>query len=100
MLCCSFPPLYLKGDIQGENFMPPQLAKRISSYLAKMEPAVSGQGGHNQTFKVACVLIRYFGLSQEEAMPFIRAYSERCMPPWSEKELRHKIKSAAMGLRR
>jgi hypothetical protein len=68
--------------------------KSIQAYLAKIEPAVSGNGGHNQTFKVACVLIHGFGLSDTAAWPFLKAYSERCAPPWSDKELRHKLKSA------
>lgn len=71
-----------------------KLSKRIALYLDKIEPAVSGQNGHGQTFHVACVLVHGFGLSLEEAMPFMKAYSDRCAPPWSLSELKHKLASA------
>jgi putative DNA primase/helicase len=68
--------------------------KRISNYLEKIEPAVSGQNGHGQTFHVAKILIHGFGLSVSEALPFMRTYSARCAPPWSDRELKHKLESA------
>src|SRR5581483_3191670 len=39
-----------------------QIYARAKKYMATMEPAVSGSGGHNQTFKVACRLIQGFDL--------------------------------------
>lgn len=33
------------------------LDNRVSAYLAAIPGAVSGQGGHGQTFKVACYLV-------------------------------------------
>lgn len=74
--------------------MTSKLAKRITAYLATIPEAVSGQGGHIQTFYVAKILIHGFGLTQSEAMPFMKAYSQRCAPPWSDKELKHKLDSA------
>jgi hypothetical protein len=71
-----------------------KLAKRITAYLATIDPAVSGNGGHIQTFHVAKVLIHGFGLSESAAWPFMKNYSERCSPPWTDKELRHKLASA------
>ena len=68
--------------------------KRISKYIDKIEPAVSGQNGHAQTFKVAKILIHGFGLSVTQALPFMREYSSRCAPPWNERELKHKLESA------
>jgi len=67
---------------------------RILAYLDKIPPAVAGAGGHSQTFYVAKVLLFGFGLSNEAALPFLRAYSLRCSPPWSERELYHKLASA------
>jgi hypothetical protein len=63
-------------------------------YLDKVPPAVSGQGGHNQTFRAACVLVQGFSLSPEDAMPLLKEWNERCQPPWTEKELRHKLQGA------
>lgn len=74
--------------------MSTHLVNRIERYLQKIPPAVSGQGGHAQTFAVAKILVFGFGLSDSHALPFLRQYSQRCLPPWSEKELVHKIKSA------
>ena len=57
--------------------------------------AVSGQGGHNQTYHVARIIYHDFGLSIDEGEPIISKYNERCKSPWSENELLHKIKDAA-----
>jgi len=67
---------------------------RARKYVEKMEAAVSGSGGHNATFHVACVLVHGFGLSQAEAMPILSDYNLRCTPPWSERELLYKLNSA------
>ncbi len=72
----------------------PDLPARIRRYLDKVPPAVSGSRGHDQTFSVACILVNGFALSVTEAEPFMREYSARCSPPWSDKEIAHKLKSA------
>lgn len=68
--------------------------ERASRYLAKMPPAISGSGGHNQTFRAACVLVLGFGLSPDDAFPLLADWNLGCEPPWSEKELRHKLADA------
>jgi hypothetical protein len=76
---------------------PPAPAEVIDwarSYVAKMEPAVSHEHGHNATYRVACRLVIGFDLSVEEALPVLREYSQRCRPPWTEQELRHKLEDA------
>ncbi len=71
------------------------LASRVVKYLAACPPAVSGQSGHDQTFAVACALVNGFGLSESDAFDALFSfYNQRCNPPWSEKELRHKARSA------
>jgi hypothetical protein len=70
------------------------LDKRIRAYLATMDDAVSGQGGHVATFKVACVLIQGWALSIDEARCYLHEYNARCKPPWSEKDLEHKLADA------
>ena len=59
-----------------------------------MAPAISGSGGHNATFAVAVALRHGFDLGEEEAWPILLDYNQRCQPPWSERELRHKLASA------
>jgi hypothetical protein len=44
------------------------LEQRIGAYLAKVPGAVSGSGGHDQTFRVACALINGFPLGEDEAL--------------------------------
>ncbi len=76
-----------------------EAVRRARAYVARIEPAISGQNGHSQTFRVAVVLILKFSLSFEQAWSLLLEYSERCLPPWSEKELRHKLEDA-LKLRR
>jgi hypothetical protein len=58
-------------------------------------PAISGQRGHDATFYVAAVLVHGFALGEADALVLLREFNQRCLPPWSEGELIHKIKSAA-----
>jgi len=80
------------------NYLPPTdrsfLQRRAAAYLRRVPAAVSGQHGHNATFRAAAILCR-FGLSEEEAMPILNEYNERCIPPWEEKDLRRKYREAS-----
>lgn len=69
--------------------------ERARRYIAKCQPAVSGQGGHDATFYVACLLVHGFALGEADALALLREFNQRCLPPWSEGDLMHKIKSAA-----
>jgi len=62
-------------------------------YLASIPPAVSGQGGHNQTFSAACALVWGFELSELDAMSLLREWNMSCQPPWSDAELVHKVQT-------
>jgi len=73
------------------------VCERARAYVAAMPGAVSGAGGHNQTFAAARALVHGFALPEDEALTFLREYNERCVPPWSERELQHKIKSAQLA---
>jgi len=70
------------------------IAERARAYVAKMPPAISGSGGHTTTYEVAQVLARGFALPREQSWPILCEYNARCQPPWSEKELLHKIETA------
>lgn len=70
------------------------LTDRARRYVDRMPAAVSGSGGHNATFHVACVLVQGFGMTPEQAFPLLADFNQRCTPPWSEKELRHKLRGA------
>lgn len=70
------------------------VVERARKYLANVDPAVSGQSGHNTTFRAACVLVLGFGLTENESLGLLSEWNARCVPPWSDQELRHKIESA------
>jgi hypothetical protein len=66
----------------------------VRDYLAKLPPAVSGAGGHPATFRAACECVR-FGLSDGDALALLREWNgTHCHPPWTEKELTHKLNDA------
>lgn len=67
---------------------------RARAYVAKMPAAVSGQGGHDRTYRVACVLTDGFALQWGDAWTVLIEYNKRCLPPWSLHELRHKLEDA------
>lgn len=67
---------------------------RCISYTDKIPGAVSGQGGHNATFHVACVAVKGFRLSDDDALSVLWRYNARCQPVWTEEELRHKVVGA------
>jgi hypothetical protein len=72
----------------------PEVADRARKYLAKVPPAVSGQGGHDHSFYVACQLVKGFALDRDSALQLLREWNQTCQPPWSDRELEHKIDDA------
>lgn len=78
-----------KSSFTGDDTV--QKARR---YVAKMPPAIAFQGGHNATFRVACVLVGLLKLPEAAALECLREFNARCDPPWSEKELAHKLRDA------
>ena len=72
------------------------LPRRAAAYLDRIPPAISGSGGHSQTYAAATAMVHGFGLDPEAAFSLLwDRYNPRCQPPWSEKELRHKVSDAA-----
>jgi hypothetical protein len=72
------------------------IEQRACAYLDAMPPAVCGQGGHNATYAAATAMVHGFGLPSDRALALLMThYNPRCQPPWSEKELRHKVAEAA-----
>lgn len=68
---------------------------RASAYLAKLPPALSGSGGHQATWAAALALVRGFDLDTGSALYLLeREYNPRCEPPWTRRELEHKVTSA------
>ena len=68
---------------------------RVEKYLLHCEPAVQGSGGSSTCFRVAVKVARGFALDEDTALDVIeRVYNPRCDPPWTRRELRHKVKQA------
>ncbi len=69
--------------------------ERAAKYLETVEPAISFSGGHNATFRAACKLVQGFDLSVDDAYNLMATiYNPKCVPPWSDKDLRRKCEQA------
>lgn len=83
------------GMNHSANYDPSATERRASAYVARMPEAISGQGGHGATWNVALVLVKGFGLSESAALRLLETeYNPRCVPPWSRRELEHKVRQA------
>jgi hypothetical protein len=69
--------------------------RRAAAYLDALPPAVSGSGGHDALWTAVCAAVVGFELGIDEARSLIDAFNARCQPPWSQRELEHKLRSAA-----
>lgn len=67
---------------------------RARAYVAKVPGAISGQSGHSATYDLARVLVHDFALPRDEAMRLLQDWNLTCSPPWSQRELEHKINQA------
>lgn len=87
------------------EIMPPRVQRsesydrrldRARRYLERMPGAISGSGGHRSTFAAAVALVRGFGLEPDDALRLlVEIHNPLCAPPWSEQELRHKVRQAS-----
>lgn len=69
--------------------------ERARLYLERIPGAISGSGGHDQTFWAACALVQGFDLQLHDAFDLLtNDYNPRCQPPWSDRELLHKVTDA------
>lgn len=86
------PPRAYQAPQNADNR--PEASERARLYARTYPPAVSGQDGHGTTFRLACVLVTGFGLGVSGARPILEEWNQGCQPPWSPKELAHKLKQA------
>ena len=64
------------------------------TYLASAEAAIDGQGGSDRLFHVGCHLM-YSALPLDVLRQLVEeVYNPRCEPPWSQKEIDHKLTDA------
>lgn len=89
-------PMYQSAEMPAQVLNSDFVERRALAYLDQMPSAVSGQGGHAATYAAATVLVHGFAIDPERALSLLLSdYNPRCEPPWSEKELRHKVEDAA-----
>jgi len=90
-----FDPSWIDG-VKGSCAVGRRVAKSIKNGAAYISQiwAVSGQGGHNATFRAACAL-RDTGMTPDEALVVLIEWNDtNAQPPWTLRELQHKIRSA------
>lgn len=71
--------------------------ERAKAWLAKVPPSISGQNGHAQCMTAARGLVWGFNLSRSDAHHLLGEWNITCRPPWSERELAHKLSQADIG---
>lgn len=84
----SPPPSAERVDVDAKT------EKRARAYLSKCDAAIQGSNGSRALF-LACFKLRGFGLSLDDVRRLIVSdYNPRCAPPWSAKEIEHKLQDA------
>jgi predicted P-loop ATPase len=77
----------------------PGVKQRFVSYLMHTHPAIEGEHGDDTTFHAAREG-KLYGLSQDTNYELMWKYfNPRCIPEWSEQELRKKVESAYTSTR-
>jgi predicted P-loop ATPase len=84
-----------KADHSDRKFTDnPRDIERFLSYCETADPAIEGQHGDLQTYKVACEG-KNLGLNPETTLNLMfSSYSPRCEPSWSYEDLKVKVTSA------
>jgi hypothetical protein len=72
--------------------------EQARAYIAAIPGAVSEQGGHSAAYAVASRLVQDFNLPDDTALDLMQEWNATCSPPWTEKELRHKIEDARKNI--
>lgn len=68
---------------------------RAAAYVEQMPPSIAGQHGHDALFAAACALVNGFSLDPADAEAILAVdFNPRCLPPWSEREIRRKVDQA------
>lgn len=74
------------------------LVERARKYVGCLDPSISGSEGHNRCYQAACVLVHGFDIDDALALRILaEEFNPRCDPPWSDRELRHKVNQARKG---
>lgn len=89
-------PQAFVGEAEKSRRPVPDVLQRARRYLTAIFPTVAGGHGDAATFRVCCRLVRGFALDDEEALDVLTEWNRGCTPPWSEEELRAKLRGARL----
>lgn len=69
--------------------------KRARAYISRMPESIAGQNGHAALWDATLKLVKGFELEPADALEILlHDFNPRCSPPWSEREITHKVRSA------
>ena len=83
-----------QNDLASQLSAKASITDQARAYVQKIEGASSGNGGHNDTYRVAAILVQGFSLSREEAYPILAEWNQGCSPPWNQRDLERKLDEA------
>jgi DNA primase RepB-like protein len=84
-------PVHWSPPPRERTIRPGSKSERAERYLETIPPAIAGEHGDLHTFRVCCRLVRGFALDDDEALTLLASWNQRCIPPWSERDLHDKI---------
>lgn len=90
-------PESVRPELVGPERSAPGFRGRVEralAYLSRVPPAVAGRHGDMHTFQTCCRIVRGFALDDDQALAVLAEWNARCQPPWIERELLQKIRSA------
>ena len=82
------PPRVPSGDRDAN------VIERARRWLAVRDPAIEGSGGDRHTFATTVAIVRGFDLDPNDAYALLAEWNLRCKPPWTERDLRRKVREA------
>lgn len=71
-----------------------RIVARAEAYLRNCDPAIWGSDGSKVTLVTAMKIVRGFDLDEEIAFQLLWPWNLTCKPPWTERDLRRKIREA------
>ena len=98
----AVPPATSRGVAQQRDLRGRESDRELRArrYARALPPAVSGQCGHRTTFRAALMVAVGFDIDEQTAFNILRAeWNPRCVPPWSDSDLRRKVNEAGRSAR-
>ena len=85
-----FDPAWLANSVSEQH----GLDDKIRRYIQNAPDSTEGKNGSATLMSVVSKLIRGFGLSRDQALPYLAEYNHlHAKPEWSEQELQHALDS-------